>query len=67
MTKARSRQRAKAKAADKTKKTAIPPEQVEQRIKPPKFDPGSLSMKGRGMNVNANSFGGARRGAARSK
>ncbi len=67
MTKARARQRAKAKAADKAKKQAATPEQVEQRIKPAKFDPGTLSMKGRRMNVNTGNFGGVRRGTARSK
>ena len=67
MTKARARQRAKAKALDKAKRRIAGTDQSEQRIRPAKFDPGTLPTKGRGMNANTNNLAGPRRGGARSK
>ncbi|MEE8188767.1 MAG: hypothetical protein V3T80_06120 [Kiloniellales bacterium] len=72
MTKAKARQRAKAKAAQKAgkpeaRKKEAKTEPPGQKIRPGQFDPGASSMKGRGVNVNAKNFAGARRGAARSK
>lgn len=67
MTKARARQRAKAKAAQKSKKREATADGPAQKIRPGQFDPGAGSIKGPRVNTNAKSFGGARRGAARSK
>ena len=69
MTKAKARERAKARANQKAKKRD--PDAAGQRgqkaIPPGKFDPGSGSIKGPSVNANVKNFGGARRGAARSK
>lgn len=67
MTKAKARERAKANAAKKAKKRAANSERPEPKIHAGKFDPGSGSIKGPSVNANIKSFGGARRGAARSK
>jgi hypothetical protein len=67
MTKAKARQRAKAKAAQKAKKREAKADQSGPKIRPGQFDPGPGSIKGPRMNANAKSFGGARRGAARSR
>lgn len=67
MTKAKARQRAKAKAAQKIKKREANAERPEQPVQRGQFDPGSNSIKGPSANANIQNFGGARRGAARSK
>lgn len=67
MTKARARQRAKAKAAQKGKKREAAADRPEQKIRPGQFDPGSGSIKGPSANVGVKGFAGARRGAARSR
>lgn len=67
MTKARARERAKARAGKKTKKHDANADHLGQNIRPGQFDPGDSSIKGPGMSANAKNFGGARRGAARSK
>lgn len=67
MTKAKARQRAKAKAAEKIKKRQAHAGRPEQDIRPGHFDPGNQSIKGPSTNANIQNFGAARRGAARSK
>jgi len=69
MTKARARARAKAKAAQKAKKpeTAKKADRPEQKIRPGQFDPGSNSISSARGSANTKNFGGARRGAARSR
>ena len=67
MTKAKARQRAKANAAQKVRKRNANADRPGQPIHPGQFDPGSGSIKGPRVNANTKSFGGARRGAARSK
>tara|TARA_R110000787_G_scaffold3947_12_gene15397 strand:- start:230 stop:433 length:204 start_codon:yes stop_codon:yes gene_type:complete len=67
MTKARARERAKARAGQKTKKRAAAADQTDQNIPRGQFDPGTSSIKGPTANAGARNFGGARRGAARSK
>ena len=66
MTKAKQRERAKAKAAQKVKKRLANAGQPGQKIRPGQFDPGSNSIKGPAQ-ANTTSFGGARRGASRSR
>jgi len=67
MTKAKARERAKTKAVEKAKKRLANADQPAQTIRPGQFDPGASSIKGPGMSANTKNFGGARRGAARSK
>ena len=67
MTKAKARQRAKAKAARKTKERDAGPDQPGQKIKPGRFDPESGSIKSARVNADTRNFGGAKRGAARSR
>ena len=69
MTKAKARERAKARAKQKVKKrdTHAAGEPGQKAIPPGKFDPGTGSIKGPTVNANVKNFGGARRGAARSK
>jgi hypothetical protein len=67
MTKAKARQRAKANAGKKAKKRAANAEQPGQKIQSGQFDPGASSIKGPRVNANIKSFGGAKRGAARSR
>jgi len=67
MTKAKARQRAKAKAAQKARKRKAAADQAGQNIHPGQFDHGSGSIKGPRTNPNAMNFGGAKRGAARSR
>ena len=64
MTKARARERAKARAAQKTKKHEAKADRTEKTIPHGQFDPGSGSIKGPRGNPAA-SFGKSRRGAAR--
>ena len=67
MTKAKARLRAKAKAAQKVKKREANADQPDQKIRPGQFDPGSGSIKGPSAKANTKNFGGARRGASRSR
>jgi hypothetical protein len=67
MTKAKARQRAKAKAAQKARKREVNADWPGQKIRPGQFDPGALSIKGSGVNANVKNFAGAKRGAGRSK
>ncbi len=67
MTKAKARQRAKAKAGQKAKKREAAADQPGQKIKPGQFDPGSGSISSPRANPNTKNFGGARRGAQRSR
>ena len=67
MTKAKARQRAKAKAARKAGKQDADPARPGPKIRPGQFDPGAGSIKGPRANAGAKNFGGARRGAARSR
>ena len=66
MTKARARERAKAKAGQKARKHEAGTEQPGQKIRPGQFDPGAGSITGP-TKANAKTGGGARRGAARSR
>jgi len=65
MTKAKARQRAKARAAKKGGKREAKAEQPEQNIPKGRFDPGPGSIKG--ASANTKNIGPARRGAARSR
>jgi len=67
MSKAKARQRAKAKAGKKARIPTANPDQPGQKSQSGKFDPGASSIKGPGGNANAGNFGGANRGAARSR
>jgi hypothetical protein len=67
MTKARARERAKAKAGQKAKKREANADRTGQTIGPGQFDPDANTMKKGGANTGAKTFSGARRGAARSK
>jgi hypothetical protein len=67
MTKARARERAKAKAGQKVRKRLANADRTDQNIRPGQFDPGTNSIKGPAMNASTRNFGAARRGAARSK
>jgi hypothetical protein len=67
MTKERARQRAKAHAAQKTKKRDTKTDGAGEKIRPGQFDPGAGSIKGPAKNTGNVGFQGARRGAARSR
>ncbi len=67
MTKAKARQRAKANAAKKAQKRKANADRPGQEIQPGQFDPGTGSIKGPNKNTNTRNFGGAKRGAARSR
>lgn len=67
MTKARARERAKAKAGQKIKKRAAAAAQPAQNLRPGQFDPGANLKKASGANLNTKIQAGARRGAARSR
>lgn len=67
MTKARARERAKAKAARKAKTPDAKDDRPDRKIRPGQFDPGTGSIKGPDMNAGIKGFAGARRGAARSR
>jgi hypothetical protein len=66
MTKAKARERAKAKAAQKIAKRKANADQPDQNNKPGRFDAGAHSIKGPGMNANVRNLGAAKRGAGRS-
>ena len=67
MTKAKARERAKAKAGQKARKRAANADQLGHTIQPGRYDPGANSIKGPRTNANTRNAGGARRGAARSR
>ena len=67
MTKAKARQRAKAKAAQKVKKRQANADRPGQEIRPGRFDPGPGSIKSPLAAADIKKFGGAKRGAARSR
>ena len=67
MTKAKARQRAKAKAAQKAGKRETKADRTGQEIRPRQFDPGASSIKSPRVNAGAKNFAGAKRGAARSR
>lgn len=67
MTKAKARERAKAKAGQKVKKREAGAAQPDQNTRQGKFDPAANSKKASGGNPNNNIQSGARRGAARSR
>ncbi len=67
MTKARARERAKAKAGQKAKRREANADRTDQNIRKGQFDPGAGTIKQTGANTGAKVFGAARRGAPRSK
>ena len=67
MTKAKARERAKAKALQKAKKREAGTGQPGEKIRPGQFDPGAGTIKGPIANAGAKNFAGAKRGAARSR
>ncbi len=67
MTKARARQRAKAKAGQKARKREANADRPGQKIQPGRFDPGPSSIKSPRVNANAKNFARTKRGAARSR
>lgn len=67
MTKAKARQRAKAKAGQKAKKREAGANQPGQKIRAGQFDPGPSSIKSPRVNANARNFARTQRGAARSR
>jgi len=67
MTKAKARERAKAKAAQKIKKREANAANPELQTRPGQFDPGSNSIKSPNLSGVGRNSGAARRGAARSK
>ncbi len=67
MTKAKARQRAKAKAAQNARKRVANADRPGQKIWPGQFEPGASSIKGPGVNANTKNFAGAKRGATRSR
>lgn len=67
MNKAKARERAKAKAGKKAAKREAAADQPAQNIPPGKFDPGTGSIKSPRENVRVKTFGGATRGAGRSR
>jgi hypothetical protein len=64
MTKARARERAKAR---KGKKRQAAPETSDQQPVAEKFAPGANSVQGPKMDANTKNFAAASRGSARSK
>ncbi len=67
MTKAKARQRAKAKSAERAKKQDSNVDLPGKKIRPGQFDPGANSIKGPRVNANTKSFSAAKRGSARSR
>ncbi len=66
MTKAKARERAKKRAAQKGKKRHAATDDSKPKFGPGHFNPGSGSIKSPRGNANVKNFGGARRGASRS-
>jgi hypothetical protein len=67
MTKAKARERAKAKAAEKAKKRVTNADQAAPNIQSGQFNPKDVPNSTPGAKANIKNFGGARRGAARSR
>jgi hypothetical protein len=67
MTKAKARERAKAKASEKAKKRATNADQAAPNIQSGQFNPKDVPNSTPGAKANIKNFGGARRGAARSR
>lgn len=67
MNKAKARERAKAKAGKKAAKREAAADQPGQKFQPGKFDPGPGSIKSPRENIRVKTFGGATRGAGRSR
>lgn len=67
MTKAKARQRAKAKAGQKAKKREVNAAQSGQQDRPGRFDRGPGSITKPVVNTNAKNFAEAKRGSARSR
>jgi hypothetical protein len=67
MTKAKARQRAKAKAGQKAQKRKANADQADQKLRPGQFDPGPGTIKGPGGNPSSKNLAGSKRGAARSR
>ncbi len=67
MTKAKARQRAKAKAGQKVRKREANADRPGQKIQSGQFDPGASSIKGPRVNADARNFAVAKRRAARSR
>jgi len=66
MTKARARERAKAKANQKLAKKKANADNPDQGVRAGQFDPGSHSIKGPTASASTKNFGAAKRGAGRS-
>tara|TARA_B110000444_G_C18624595_1_gene493806 strand:+ start:371 stop:574 length:204 start_codon:yes stop_codon:yes gene_type:complete len=66
MSKARARERAKARAGTKPKKKEDPNRKLDRQNNHKKFENKDFSIKGPSGNTNASSSGAAKRGAARS-
>ena len=67
MTKAKARERAKAKAGQKIRKREASAGLPDQKIRPGQFDPGASAITGPSKHANLSTSGAARRGAARSR
>lgn len=67
MTKAKARERAKAKAGQKARKREANAGQPGQAIRPGQFDPGTSSIKGPRVNASTKNLARTKRGAARSR
>jgi len=67
MTKAKARARAKAKAGQKARKRAANAERTDQTVRKGQFDPHADAFRHSGAKAGPTVFGGARRGAPRSK
>lgn len=67
MTKAKARERAKAKRLQKLKKRVSLEATPDKQHQTGRFDPNATAIKGPGQNNNMGNFGGARKGASRSK
>ncbi len=67
MTKARARERAKANAAQKSKKRDVSADGTGDKNRQGQFDPGAGSIKSPATNAGNRVVAGARRGSARSR
>jgi hypothetical protein len=67
MTKAKARERAKSKAAQKSKKRGTNTSPAAPQIRPGQFNPKDDPTLKLGTKANINNFYGAKRGAARSR
>jgi hypothetical protein len=67
MTKAKARQRAKAKAGQKSRKPDAGGAGPGEKARPGQFNPGTGSIKSPRASVNTRNFAETKRGAARSR